>query len=101
MSRHWAVFGSLAIAMLFAANAQAREGCGSGFHQNAYGTCVPNRATAVAPVGGVVAPVTGAAVATGAAVGAVVGAPVAGAVVAGKRCPVGYHMNANGVCRHN
>lgn len=89
MSRLWATCGSLAVICLMAANAQAMQGCGAGFHLNVNGRCVPNRAAVVAaPVAGVAA-VTGAVVAPGAA------------VVAAKRCPIHYHMNANGVCRHN
>ena len=95
MSRHLMAFGSLAVLCLSAAGAQAANGCGAGLHLNANGRCVPNRAVVVAPAAGA-AVVTGAPVATG----AVAGAPAAGVVVA-KRCPVHYHLNVNGVCRHN
>jgi hypothetical protein len=92
MSRLWATCGSLLVAGFMTANAQAMQGCGAASHLNAYGRCVPNRAAVV------VAPAAGAVVAAPVA-GAVVAAPVA-SVVARKRCPMGYRMNANGVCRH-
>ena len=95
MSRHWMAFGSLAVLCLSNMNAQAANGCGAGLHLSANGRCVSNRAVMVAPARGA-AVVTGAPVATG----AVAVAPAAGVAVA-KRCPVHYHLNVNGVCRHN
>ena len=95
MSRHLMTCGSLVVLCMTTANTQAANGCGAGLHLNPNGRCVPNRAVVVAPAAGA-AVVTGAPVATG----AVAVAPAAGVVVA-KRCPVHYHLNANGVCRHN
>lgn len=92
MSRYWVVFGSLAVAGLMAAQANAAGGCGAGFHLNSYGSCVRNRGAVV------VAPATGVAVTNG--VAAVGVAPAAGVAIA-KRCPLHYHLNGNGVCRHN
>ncbi len=80
MVKFLAVIFVVAAASLAAVpSAQAREGCGLGWHRGLFGGCVRN---AVGPV--VVAPR-----------GAVVVAP------AGRVCPWGWHLGPYGHCRRN
>jgi hypothetical protein len=73
------------------------QGCGPGFHRNAFGACrpngyvvVPGAAVVAEPAPVVVAPAP------------VVVAPAAPIVVAPVVCPVGYHLGPRGrACRPN
>jgi hypothetical protein len=71
-----------ALVLSFAATstAQARGGCGLGFHRGPYGGCRANEGPAV-----VVAPVPGRVV----------------IVPGGRACPVGFHLGPYGHCRAN
>jgi hypothetical protein len=63
------------------------QGCGPGFHRNAFGACRPNGYVVVPGAAVVVEPAP------------VVVAPVAPVVVAPIVCPVGYHLGPRGRAR--
>jgi hypothetical protein len=80
MTRFLLVAFALAASLAAVPTAQAREGCGLGWHRGPLGRCRPNEGPAV-----VVAPVPGAVV-----------------IEPGRRaCPLGYHLGPYGHCRPN